>query len=145
MIGSGGTKGGIGQFIIGCLLAAVGGYLFFDSVRMTTGHYGMISGMFSGMGRGGMANFFDTTSMAIVFLPLAIGVFSLFVNAKQKWAWWLTWGGLGVLVVEMISRVHFAMNIKTSSFVLMLVTVCAGLAMIFKSYRDKGDSNEKES
>lgn len=140
MINSGGTRGGFGQFVFGCLLAGIACWLFFDSVRMTTGQYGVFGNAWTGVGRhfgNGAAGFFGTTSMGVIFMPLAIGIFCLFVDAKRKWAWWLTWGGLGILIFEMISRVHFSMNIKTSSFILMLVMGMAGLALIFKSFKEK--------
>lgn len=43
MKGSGGTEGGVGQFFIGLVLAGLAIYLFFDSVRVTTG-VGLVSG-----------------------------------------------------------------------------------------------------
>lgn len=139
IIGPGGTRGGWGKFISGCILAAVAAWLFCDSVRMTTGQYGMFGNAWHGFGHqfgNGVGNFFDTTSMGIVFAPLAAGIFCLAVNAKRRWAWWLTFGGMGFIVLEMLSRVHFAMNIKTSHFILMLVMGMVGLGMIFSSYQD---------
>ena len=53
MIKPGGTDGGAIKFLLGLVLAIVGAYLLVDSVRFTTGHPGVISGMMHGRGRGG--------------------------------------------------------------------------------------------
>ncbi len=134
MKGSGGTAGGTEQFIIGACMAGAAVYFFFDSVRMLTGGAGLVSGMLGG-GRG--TGFWATSSMGIVFVPFGIGVFSLFVDASRKWAWWLTWIGLAILAIEMLSRIQFFMNMKTSHFILMLVLFLFGCALMFSSYRDR--------
>jgi len=130
MKGSGGTEGGIADFVIGVCLAGLAVYLFFDSVRMTTGGHGLVSGFLSGR-RGGH---WETTSMGIIFVPFGIGVFSLFVDATRKWAWWVTHIGLAIIAVEMLSRIRFLMEIKTSHFLLMLILFLFGCALMFKSY-----------
>ena len=77
MRGSGGTEGGLGKFAIGFSLSALATYLFFDSVRVTTGGHGLISGLF-GYGCGG---YWETTSMGIIFVPFFLGVIALFYDA----------------------------------------------------------------
>lgn len=114
-------------------IAAV--YLFFDSVRVSTGHHGAISGMM-GAGRGhGRMN--DTTSMGIVFVPFFLGVFSLFVNSHRKWAWILTYAGIAILAVEVLSRVRFVIDTKLTHLLMMFVLFAAGCAFMFRSYRDQ--------
>ena len=132
MKGSGGTEGGIADFVIGFCLAGLAVYLFFDSVRMTTGGHGFVSGLLSAR-RGGH---WETTSMGIVFVPFGIGVFSLFVDATRKWAWWLTHIGLAIVAVEILSRVRFLIEIKTSHFFMMLILFLFGCALMFKSYTE---------
>ncbi len=133
MKGSGGTEGGIADFLIGMCLAGLAVYLFFDSVRMTTGGHGLLSGMMMGGRRGGH---WDTTSMGIIFVPFAFGVFSLFVDASRKWAWWVTHIGLAAIAVEILSRFRFMMDIKTSHFIVMLLLFLFGCALMFKSYNE---------
>ncbi len=82
MRGSGGTDGGVSLFAFGLLLAVGGVYFFFDSVRVTTGHAGALSGMFGG--GGGHGRMIDTTSMGILFVPFFVGVFALFVNCASQ-------------------------------------------------------------
>ena len=132
MKGSGGTEGGVFEYLVGLCLAGLAIYLFFDSVHMASGQYGVFSGMLGGGRQGGH---WDTTSMGIIFVPFGIGVFSLFVNAEQKWAWWIAWIGLAVIAIEMLSRIRFLMEIKTSHFILMLVLFLFGCALMFRSYR----------
>ncbi|WP_283433337.1 hypothetical protein [Neorhodopirellula lusitana] len=132
MLGSGGTQGGTRMFFVGMLLAIAGVYLFFDSVRVSTGHSGLLSGML-GARRGGMM---ETTSMGIVFVPFFLGVFSLFVDATRKWAWLLTYVGIALLGIEVISRVRFIMDTKLTHLLGMLVLFAAGCALMFRSYRE---------
>ena len=134
MRGSGGTTGGLGTFAIGLVLAVVALYLFLDSVKVTTAGYGLISGAFGGGGRGG--GLWETTSMGIVFVPFFIGVVALFYDHKMLWARWLTGIGIAVIVVEIVSRVHFLMTMKTTHFLGMIVLFAAGLALMLRSYRE---------
>ncbi|MEZ6124393.1 MAG: hypothetical protein R3C49_14640 [Planctomycetaceae bacterium] len=132
MKGSGGTDGGLGQFLIGFGLAALAVYLFFDSVRVITTGTGLVSGMLRG--RGGHGQMGDTTSMGILFVPFFLGVFSLFVNARQRWAWVLTYFGIAVLAVEVISQIRFFVDMKLIHLLLMLILFAAGCALMFRSY-----------
>ena len=134
MKGSGGTDGGVGKFLIGFGLAALAVYLFFDSVRVVTDGGGILSGMIRGRrGAGGMGH---TTSMGILFVPFFLGVFALFVNSRQKWAWGLTWLGIAVLAIEIASRFRFYINTKLTHLLVMLVLFAAGCALMFRSYDD---------
>jgi hypothetical protein len=145
--GSGGTDGGVSLFAFGLLLAVGGVYFFFDSVRVTTGHAGALSGMFGG--GGGHGRMIDTTSMGILFVPFFVGVFALFVNAHRKWAWYLTYIGLVILGIEVLSRIRFIMDTKLTHLLGMFVMFAAGCALMFRSYRGESetltDSRDSES
>lgn len=138
MRGSGGTDGGVGQFAAGCLLAVLAVYLFFDSVRVISDGAGLVSGMLRGGRRGGVI---ETTSMGILFVPFFLGVFSLFVNSKQKWAWGLTYIGIGILTIEILSRIRFYIDTKLTHLSLMLVLFAAGCALMFRSYHGPESSD----
>jgi hypothetical protein len=133
MKGAGGTEGGIGIFFLGLALTALGGYLFFDSVRVTSG-----AGLFTGMlgGRGGGHGWWETTSMGIIFVPFLIGVVALFYDARRKWAWWLLYLGLAVIAVEVLSRVRFYMNTKLTHLLGMMLLFGAGIGLILRSFRE---------
>jgi len=116
MKGSGGTEGGLGQYAIGFGMAMLALYLVFDSVLCREGsdssRWDSPVGLSGGSGRG----FWETTSMGIVFMPFFLGVLALFYDAKQKWAWWLMWLGVAVVAIEIISRMRFRFDIKTTHF-----------------------------
>jgi hypothetical protein len=133
MKGAGGTSGGISTFVIGVGLTALGVYLFFDSVRVTTG-----GGLFSGMvgARGGGHGWRETTSMGILFVPFLIGVVALFYDAARKWAWWLMYLGLAVIAIEVLSRIRFFMDTKLTHLLGMMVLFGAGVGLILRSFRE---------
>jgi hypothetical protein len=140
--GAGGTEGGIGRFTIGLVLAVVAVYLFFDSVRVSTAHYGWISGL---MHRSGGRGLWETTSMGIVFAPFFIGVIALFYDAKMKWAWWLTYLGIAILAVEILSRIRFLLESKLTHLLMMIVLFAAGVGLMLRSYREKKTQSQRET
>ena len=137
----GGRPGGEIKFIIGVLLTGIGIWLFFDSVRLTTGHHGLMSNFFGGRGGGGMG---ETTSMAIILVPLFIGVIALFVDVNQKWAWGLTLIGVLILSVEILSRMRPHFNVKASHAVLMLVMIAGGLGLMLRAYIEDSRAKIKD-
>ena len=72
--GAGGTPGGIGQFFIGLIMAAAGGYLILNQVQVTTSFW-----RFGQYGRFGLT-----------LLPLLIGIAFLFYNGRSVVGWLLT-------------------------------------------------------
>ena len=131
----------MGKFVLGLVLAGVSLYFFFDSVHVTTRGSGLISGGMRGFrgggGGGGGRGMWETTSMGIVFLPFFIGIIALFYDSKKKWAWTVTWIGLAIIVIEILSRIRFLMEIKTSHLMIMFVTFAAGAGLMLQSYRDE--------
>ncbi|NLF72028.1 MAG: hypothetical protein GX575_23595 [Candidatus Anammoximicrobium sp.] len=135
MRGSGGTEGGAGKFVFGFGLAALALYLFFDSVRVATGDLGLFSGLARRHSGGGL---WETTSMGLLFVPFFLGVLALFYDSRLKWAWGLMWFGVAVLVIEILSRIRFFLNMKTTHLLGMIVLFAAGAALMIRSYRDEG-------
>lgn len=127
----GGTQGGTGSFFGGIALMALGTWFLFESIKVVTGASGWFSNLL-GAGNGGMWN---TTSMGIIFVPFLAGIFILFFDAKAKWAWWLTIIGLLVIIIEILSRIQFVMNSKTSHVLLMLAMIAGGAGLVLKGYR----------
>jgi len=128
----GGTEGGDGLFLggIGLVVMALGFYLLLDSVRVVSGGYGTFSRMIGG-GRAGL----ETTSMGIVFLPFMVGIGALFYDASKRWAWVVSGLGFLVIAIEILSRIQFVMNVKTSHLLMILAMVAAGAGMLAKAYR----------
>jgi uncharacterized protein len=138
----GGTPGGKGEFLggIGLVLAGLALYLFFDSVQMTAGGAGFVSGLM-GAGQGG---WWDTGSRGIIFVPFLLAIIALFYNSDYWWAWVLLWVGLGIIVIEILSRLRFVFNMKTSYFMILLVLFGAGVGLIVRSFRNaETPSDEK--
>ena len=140
MMKPGGKEGGEGLFLGGLALMIAGLYFFLDSVRVSSGQFGAISGMI-GRGRQGM----ETTSMGIVFVPFLIGVGVLFYDASKRWAWWLSGLGLAIIVIEMMSRIRFVMEIKTSTLLLMFCLIAAGAGLVARALmlNRKGEKESK--
>lgn len=76
----------------------------------------------------------ETTSMGIIFVPFLAGVMVLFYDAGKKWAWWISGLGLAVICIEILSRVRFVLNMKTTSLLLVLGMVAAGAGLLARSY-----------
>lgn len=147
----GGTQGGEIKFLIGIALSLLGLWLFFDSVRFTTGHPGAISSALArgrGMGHGlpeggGGMSIGQTTSMGIVLVPLFIGVVALFFDVRRTWAWVVTWTGIGILLIEIVSRFRPEFHVKASHFILMLALIAGGLGLMLRAYVEDRRSQAK--
>lgn len=122
----GGTKGGEVIFLVGAVLAIVGVWFFLDSVFVRTGGRGWITGMIGGVG--------TTTSMGLLFVPLFIGLVVLFFDAKKIAGWALTGIGVAILIVEILSRLRFEMQMKTSHLILLITMVAAGVGLMLRGY-----------
>lgn len=120
-------------FSIGFLLTIGSLYFFLDSVRMTTNGFGFISGLYAHRFSGGM----QTTSMGLIFVPFFLGVVALFYDASKNWAWWLMWFGVSIIGIEILSKIHFYMNVKTTHFMLMVICFAAGCAFMLRSYKQE--------
>ena len=143
MRGSGGTEGGLPQFCIGLALSVAGAWFFFDSVRVWTEPMGgLVSGMFN---RAGVPGGWQTASMGIIFAPFFIGVICLFYDARQTWAWGLAIAGVLILVVEILSRIRFHLDMKTTYLLLQLGMIAAGAGLMLRSYREYPGTPEPPS
>ncbi len=141
MKGSGGTEGGVGQFTIGLVLSSLAIYLFFDSVRVTTGMGIVSGGMHMLMGRqGNHGGLGETTSMGIIFVPFVIAVIALFYDAQKKWGWWLLYVSIAIIGVEVLSRIRFFMNAKLTHLLAMMVLFAAGVGLVLRSLRDQSQN-----
>ena len=137
--GAGGTPGGTWLFFWGLALAAAGLWAFLGSVQVVTSPCGMVSGVLShGMFGGGGASL----STGMVFAPIFIGLVLLFYDARWKAGWALFYVGLALIVIEVMSRIQFLMNVRSSHLLLMLGMVAAGIGMMLRSFRDAGPTGE---
>ena len=119
--GAGGTSGGLGQFLVGLVLAGIGIYLLFDRVTVHTS--------FWRFGSGGSA-------FGVTLIPLLIGIAVLFFNGKSKLGWVLAIAGLGAIVVGVVSNMDiYFQNTSLMVTLIMLGLIAAGLGLIVRSLR----------
>lgn len=131
--GAGGTPGGTWLFFTGLVLAAAGLWFFLSNVHVVTQPLGLLSGVFS---RGAFGGGMPSMSTGIVFAPIFLGLVFLFYDARMKWGWALFYVGLALIVIEILSRIQFMMDLKTSNLLLMLGMIAAGIGMMLRSFRD---------
>lgn len=56
------------------------------------------------------------------------------------WGWVLTYVGIGVVAIEILSRIQFLFQMKTTHLLGMIVLFAAGVGLMLRSYRDDGPS-----
>jgi len=142
----GGRPGGEVKFLIGAVMTVLGVWLFFDSVRFTTGHMGMLSGAMS-RGRGG--GMMETTSMGIVLVPLFVGIIVLFFDVRKTWGWLLVGLGIVILGVEVVSRFRPIIAIKGTHLFMLIILMAGGLGLMLRGYvedrRSSGMSKKRNT
>ncbi|HEY3382461.1 MAG TPA: hypothetical protein VGK32_11875 [Vicinamibacterales bacterium] len=126
--GAGGTPGGIGQFIIGVVMAAVGAYLLLNQVQVTT------SGWY----------FWGTNSFGLTLLPLLIGIGVLFFNGRSIIGWFLTVVGFAIIVAGILMNLDIYFR-QTSLYntLVMLGLLAGGLGLIARALRPSGSSSAR--
>jgi hypothetical protein len=119
-VGAGGTPGGVGQFFIGLVMAAAGGYLILNQVQVTTSFWRF--GQYGGFG--------------LTLLPLLIGSAFLFYNGKSVIGWILTVSGAAIILASILMNMDIYFR-QTSLFntIVMLVLLFGGLGLIARSLR----------
>ena len=123
--GAGGTPGGIGTFIAGLLLSAVGGYLVLNQVQVTSSFTFF-----------GLSGWNRPASFGLTMLPMLIGVGVLFFDGKSKLGWILTAGGALTIVAAVLMSLSIHWE-ATSLFntLLMFGMLAAGLGLVARSLR----------
>jgi hypothetical protein len=132
--GAGGTPGGVGEFFIGVMVAAVGFYLLFSQVQVHSSYWNFF-GFGGGYGR----------SFGISLIPLLLGIGILFVNAKSVPGWFLSVGGLLFILAGILMNLDIRFrSTSLMNTLIMLVMIAAGLGLIVKSLRPHRSKAEKE-
>jgi hypothetical protein len=118
--GAGGTPGGVGQFFIGLVMAAAGGYLLLNQVQVTTSYWNF--GPYGGFG--------------LTLLPLLVGIAFLFYNGKSIIGWLLTVAGAAFILAGVLMHmdIYFRQTTLFNTLV-MLVLLFGGLGLIARSLR----------
>ncbi len=118
--GAGGTPGGVGQFFVGVIMAAAGGYLILNQVQVTTSFWRF--GQYGGFG--------------LTLLPLLAGIALLFYNGKSVVGWVLTSVGVAIILANVLMNMDIYFR-QTTLFntIMMLGVLFGGLGLVARSLR----------
>jgi hypothetical protein len=127
--GPGGTPGGVGEFLLGLGMAAVGIYLLFQHVQVHTSFW----------------NFGTTNSFGLSLLPLLLGIGILFFSGRSLLGWLLTVGGLLFILAGIIMNMNIYFQ-RTSLWntLIMLTLLVGGLGLIARSLRPHASRTRSE-
>jgi drug/metabolite transporter (DMT)-like permease len=128
MNGAGGTKGGVGQFLIGFIMMVAGGYLFLDAVHVVN-QFSLGRGLFM------MSNFQVTGGMVLV--PFVFGIGMIFYNSKNYLGWFLALASMTMLFFGVITSIDFRLR-TMSAFELLtiLVLFVGGIGLFLNSLKN---------
>jgi hypothetical protein len=114
----GGTPGGIGKFLLGFIMAGVGGYLLSNQVTIAGSYW----------------SFYGTNTFGITLIPMLLGITLLFWNAKSVAGWILAATGALFILAGVIANMHIYFQPTTLfNTIVMLVLLVGGLALIARS------------
>ena len=114
----GGTPGGIGEFIIGFVMACVGGYLLSNQVSIVGSYW----------------SFYGANTFGVTLIPMLLGIALLFWNGKSIIGWVLTAGGFLFILAGVIANMHIYFQPTTLfNTIVMLVLLVGGLSLVVRS------------
>lgn len=118
--GAGGTSGGVGEFLFGVLLVAIGGYLFMNQVSVSSNYW----------------YFMGYNAFGVTMIPMLLGIGLLFFNGKSAAGWALVVLGVLVILVGVIAHLDVYFR-PTSLFntIIMLGMLAAGVGLVSRSLR----------
>ena len=116
----GGTPGGLRHFLLGFIMACVGGYLLCNQV-MVMGSYW---------------SFYGANTFGITLLPMLFGIGILFWNGRSLIGWLLTLAGALFIVAGVIANLHIYFRAASLFETLVMLTLLVGgLGLIARSMR----------
>lgn len=120
MNGAGGTPGGVGQFLLGFVLAVAGGWMLLNQVTVDGGYWSL----------GGYNAF------GLSLLPFILGVGLLFFNGKSVPGWLLLIAGLAIILAGVLVNLRLYFR-PTSLYntLIMLTLLAGGIGLIARSLR----------
>jgi hypothetical protein len=114
----GGTPGGIGEFVIGFVMACVGGYLLSNQVSIVGSYW----------------SFYGANTFGVTLIPMLLGIALVFFNGKSVIGWVLTAGGFLFILAGVIANMHIYFQATTLfNTIVMLVLLVGGLSLIARS------------
>src|SRR6185436_6781014 len=119
--GAGGTKGGIGEFLIGLAMTIAGGYLFMNQVTVSSGYWTL----------------WGYNAFGLTLLPLLFGIGMLFFNGRSMLGWLLTGGGALIIAVGVIANLSVYWHSTSLFNTLIIFTLLAGgLGLVARSLKE---------
>ena len=118
--GAGGTRGGVGEFLLGLGMAVAGAYLLTQRVTVTSGYWTL----------------WGYNAFGLSLLPLLFGIGLLFFNGRSIAGWLLTFAGVVIVFVGVIANLGVYFQ-PTSLFntLVMLVLLAGGIGLVARSLR----------
>lgn len=119
----GGTPGGLGHFLLGCVMVCIGGYLLLNQVLVV----------------GSFWNFFGQNSFGITLLPMLFGIALLFWRGRSVLGWILTIGGALFILAGVVANLHiFFRPLSLFNTIVLLVLLVGGLGLVARSLLPHG-------
>jgi hypothetical protein len=116
----GGTSGGTGEFLIGLVMACIGGYLLSNQVWVSGSYWG----------------FYGASTFGVTLVPMLLGIAILFWNGKSSIGWLLTMAGGLFILAGVIANLHVSFQPTTLfNTLVMLILLVGGIALIAKALR----------
>lgn len=130
MMGAGGTRGGVGRFVIGFVMLVAGGYLFLNNIHVSTNF------RFGGLGMSSFRSFGGFSTSGYVFIPFIFGIGLIFYNYKNIAGWLLFIAAMIMLTFGVITSINLRL-VSMSAFQLIsiIVLMIGGLGLFLSSLR----------
>jgi len=124
---AGGTPGGIGEFVIGLIMAIAGAFLISNQVVVVSGFWSM----------------WGYSAFGLSMIPLIFGIGILFFNGKSIIGWLLLIIGVVVIIAGILVNLHVYFQ-PTSLFntIIMIVLLAGGIGLIFRGLAPHNEPGE---
>jgi predicted membrane channel-forming protein YqfA (hemolysin III family) len=121
--GAGGTPGGMGEFLIGLVMAVAGGYMLTSRVTVT----------------GGFWNLWGHDTFGVSLIPLLFGIGLVFFNGRSVLGWLLVIAGAVIVLAGVLMNLQIYFQ-STSLFntMVMLVLLVGGIGLMARGVRAHG-------
>jgi uncharacterized protein len=118
--GAGGTPGGLGEFLLGLVMAVAGGYLLTQQVVVTSGFW----------------HLWGYNAFGLSLIPFLFGVGILFFNGRSRIGWLLLIAGSVIILAGILMNLEiYFRNTSLFNTLLMLVLLFGGIGLIARSLR----------
>lgn len=121
--GPGGTPGGLGEFLIGLVMAVAGGYLITTHVTVSSGSW----------------TIWGHSAFGMSLVPFIFGVALLFFNGRSILGWLLLVAGVVVILTGILMNLQiYFQSTSLYELLIMLVLLFGGIGLLARSFRAHG-------